>query len=180
MVKVDGEQLINNRLSVILSEAWNKLSVPGNPQPYESWTQEGITLDHLRFWAAVRPGQELITVRTSTVMVGQKASRLPTYTAGMPPDQLVVLFETLYAADGSIVKTTRVGPAMFAGKKGIRFEFTGVGKRDGVQFNGVGWASVHNNDLYAATFVAPKLSFFDRLRPKAESVVSTAQIRDAQ
>jgi hypothetical protein len=43
--------------------------------------------------------------------------------------------------------------------------------------NGVGWVSQRKGELFAATFIAPKLSFFPRLLPKAESIVRTAQIR---
>jgi len=32
-------------------------------------------------------------------------------------------------------------------------------------------------ELYAATFVAPRLSFYERLVPMAEAVVKTARIR---
>lgn len=177
MVQVDGEQVINNRMSVQLTEAWNKLSVPGTVQPFEVWTQEGMSLDNLRFWAAIRSGQELMVVRPSSVPIGTKPPRMPTYTAGMPPDQLVALFETLYSLDGSIVKTTKVEPTVFAGEKGIRFEFSCMRKADGVQLSGIGWFSVRNNELFAATFVAPKLSFFDRIKPKAESVVRSARIK---
>jgi hypothetical protein len=31
--------------------------------------------------------------------------------------------------------------------------------------------------LFASTFVAPRLAFFDRLLPKAEAVVATARIQ---
>jgi len=47
-----------------------------------------------------------------------------------------------------------------------------------VQLAGVGWAAVRRNELFAATFVAPRLSFFARLQPKAEAVVRTLRIKD--
>ena len=41
-VKIEGEQLLNKRLSVRVSDAWNKLSIPGMNQPYDAWTQDGM------------------------------------------------------------------------------------------------------------------------------------------
>ena len=178
IVKVEGDQVINNKMAVKLSDAWNKIQLPGNQQPFDVWTQEGLSIDHLRFWAGVAGNQELMKRPPgASVPQGGKAGRVPTYVAGMQPDQLVSLFEALYASDGSIVNMTRVEPALFAGQKGVRFEFAMTRKGDDVQLRGVGWVAVKNNELYAATFVAPRLSFFARLLPKAEKVVSTAQIK---
>lgn len=177
IVKVEGDQVIKNRMAVKLTDAWNKVELPGNQQPFDVWTQEGLTIDHLRFWAAVASNQELIKQPRTSVPQGGKAARTPTYVAGMQPDQLVSLFETLYAADGSIVVMNKVEPAAFAGEKGVRFEFSVTRKSDDVQLRGVGWVAVKKNELFAATFVAPRLSFFPRLLPKAENVVKTAQIK---
>ena len=161
ITKVEGEQVVNNRMAVKVTDAWNKVSAPGTKQPFVMWTQEGLRLDHLRRWAAVTPGQALLVRPAGSVPVGQKAPRVPTYEAGMQPDQLVSLFEVMYSADGSIVSMTKVEPAVFAGEKGVRFEFSVTRK----------------GELFAATFLAPKLSFFPRLLPKAESIVRTAQIK---
>lgn len=177
IVKVEGDQVVKNRMAVKLTEAWNKVELPGNQQPFDVWTQEGLTIDHLRFWAAIASSQELIKLPQASVPQGGKAARMPTYVAGMQPDQLVNLFETLYAADGSIVTMNKVEPAAFAGEKGVRFEFSVTRKSDDVQLRGVGWVAVKKDELFAATFVAPRLSFFPRLLPKVENVVKTAQIR---
>ncbi len=177
ITKVEGEQVVNNRMAVKVTDAWNKVSAPGTKQPFDMWTQEGLTLDHLRLWAAVKPGQALLVRPAGSVPVGQKAPRVPTYQAGMQPDQLVSLFEVMYSADGSIVNVTKVEPSVFAGEKGVRFEFSVTRKGDDVLLNGVGWVSQSKGELFAATFLAPKLSFFPRLLPKAESIVRTAQIK---
>ena len=56
--------------------------------------------------------------------------------------------------------------------------------RDDLNMLGVGWVAVKpdpmwGEELYAATFVAPKLSFFQRLLPMAEDVVKSARIKAA-
>jgi hypothetical protein len=73
---------------------------------------------------------------------------------------------------------TRIEPGQFAGEKGLRFEFSVARKRDDVQLLGVGWVVVRNQELFAATFVAPKLAFFPRLMPMAEAVVKTARVKE--
>lgn len=175
-VKIEGEQLVNQRLSVKVSDAWNKLSVPGMNQPYEAWTQDGMALDQLRFWAGIKAGQALVTAPPSPP-AGQTAPRVPTFRVDMPPDQLVRLFELVYAIDGSVVTIEKVEPAPFAGDAGIRFEFAIVRKSDGVHLHGMGWIAVRKEELFAATFMAPRLSFYARNLPKAQAVVATAVIK---
>jgi hypothetical protein len=177
IARVGGDQVINGKLVVHVSEAWNKINDPWDGAPYDMWTQEGIPLDHLRLWAGVRPGQALVAKPTILFRApGEKDPRYPTFTAGLPPDQLVNLFETLYANEGP-VQVTRIDPTVFAGQKGVRFEFTLARRADDVTLQGVGWAAVHQDELYAATFAAPRLTFFKRLLPMAEAVVKTARIR---
>jgi hypothetical protein len=177
VVKVDGEQVVNGRLSVKLTDAWNKLSLPGGRQPYDTWTQEGLWVDQLRLWAGVRSGEALMQLPPGAAQAGQKAPRLPTFQAGMAADQLVSLFEVLYSNDGSQVTMTKIEAADFANQKGVRFEFTILRKRDGLPLHGKGWVAVRNNELFAATFVAPRLNFYPTLLPRAEQVIGTARIK---
>jgi hypothetical protein len=177
VVKVEGEQVVNQRLVVKVTDAWNKLTTGGQGQPFEAWTQDGLMLDHLRFWAAIKPGQTLLVAPSVPVGSGRRAPQVPTFRAGMSADELVALFELVYAADGSLVTPGKVEPVRFAGEAGVRFEFAVVRKSDGVQLRGVGWVAVHQGVLFASTFVAPRLAFFGRLLPKAEAVVATARIQ---
>lgn len=176
VVKVEGDQVVNGRMRVRLTDAWNKVTPAGGDQPYESWTQEGLALDQLRLWAALPAGRNLVAP-PKNVPSGQTAPRVPTFTTGMQPDQLVSLFEVLYAIDGSMVNVGKVEPTVFAGEKGVRFEFAVTRKSDGVQLSGIGWAAIRKDELYAASFVAPRLSFFSRLAPMVERVVKSAQIQ---
>jgi hypothetical protein len=96
----------------------------------------------------------------------------------------VSLFEELYATAGT-VSVTKMEPALFAGQKGVRFEFTLARRSDDLDMQGVGWVAVREDptwgeELYAATFVAPRLSFYQRLLPMAEAVVQSARIRSTR
>jgi hypothetical protein len=182
MARMEGEQVVNERLAVQVPSAWNKIVDRWVTDPYDTWTQEGVPLDHLRFWGAVRPGQPLMVKPAMySTAPDAKEPRVPTFRMGMTPEKLVGLFEELYATAGT-VNITRMEPAVFAGQKGVRFEFTLARRRDDVTMQGVGWVAVrpdpsYGEELYAATFVAPKLSFYPRLLPMAEAVVKTARIK---
>jgi hypothetical protein len=177
IAKVEGDQVVNNKLVVHVPAAWNKVTDPWEKEPYDIWTQEGIPLDHLRLWGGVKSGKALVAKPTVLFRApGEKDARYPTFVTGLPPDKLVSLFESLYAHEGT-VQITRIDPAVFAGAKGVRFEFTLARRADDLTLKGVGWAAVHNDELYAATFAAPRLAFFDKLLPMAEAVVKTARIR---
>jgi hypothetical protein len=180
--RMQGDQVVNERLVVHVTQAWNKVSDPWDVDPYDTWTQEGIPLDHLRFWGGVRPGQTLMTQPALfSREPDAKQRRVPTFRAGLTPEKLVSLFEELYATAGTVT-ITKVAPAEFAGQKGVRFEFTLARRRDDLTMQGVGWVAVrpdpvYGEELYAATFVAPRLSFYQRLLPMAEAVVKTARVR---
>ena len=180
--RMHGEQVVNGRLVVEVGDAWNKVSDPWDVDPYDTWTQEGVPLDHLRFWGGVHPGQPLMTKAAPfTRAADAKDPRVPTFRAGLGPERLVSLFEELYASAGAVT-ITRIEPTVFAGQKGVRFEFTLERRRDDLSMRGVGWVAVRadptwGEELYAATFVAPKLAFYDRLLPAAEAVVKTARVR---
>ena len=180
--KMDGQQLVNERLAVTVPGAWNKVVDRMEVPPYETWTQEGIPLDHLRFWGGVRPGQPLMVKYASYSRADDaKEARVPTFRPGLTPEKLVSLFEEFYATAGTVT-ITKVEPAVFAGQKGVRFEFDLSRRRDDLDMKGVGWVATrpdatYGEELYAATFVAPKLSFFKRLLPMAEEVVKTARVK---
>lgn len=175
VVKVEGEQTLKGRLTVRVGQAWNKVAVPGEAQPFESWTQDGLALDHLRLWAGMRPGEALMA--GAQPAAGQRAARVPVFRAGMAPDQLANLFEVLYSADGSQVQVTRIEPAPFVGEQGLRFELAIIRKRDEVQMSVVGWAAVRRDELFAVTYAAPRMGFFPRGRAGAEAVAASARIR---
>jgi hypothetical protein len=182
MSKMEGEQVVGERLVVHVPGAWNKVVDRSEQPPYDTWTQEGIPLDHLRLWGGVRPGQPLMTKwATYSRAEDAKERRVPTFRPGLTPEKLVSLFEELYATAGA-VSITRVEPAVFAGERGVRFEFTLARRSDDLNMRGVGWVAVRpdpvwGEELFAATFVAPRLAFYDRLLPMAEAVVKTARVR---
>jgi hypothetical protein len=181
MTRVEGDEVVNDRLVVHVNQAWNRINDPWEGELYDTWTQEGMPLDQLRIWGAVKPGQTLMN-RIVTYSRGEdsKDPRVPTFKENLPAEKVVSLFEELYANEGA-VQVTKVDSAAFAGQPGVRFEFTLDRRADDLVLKGVGWFSIRHTpngeELYAATFMAPQLAFFDRLLPQAEAVVKTARIK---
>ena len=182
MTRIEGDEVVNEKLVVHVSEAWNRINDPWEGESYDTWTQEGLTLDQLRIWGALKPGQALMNKpQFYSRGADSKEPRVPTFKTGLPAEKLVSLFEELYANEG-VVTVTKIDRGAFAGQPGVRFEFTLERRVDDLTLKGVGWVAVRTSpetgeELYAATFMAPKLAFFPRLLPMAEAVVKTARIK---
>ncbi|MFM7330696.1 MAG: hypothetical protein ACKO1L_03395 [Brachymonas sp.] len=175
IVKVEGEQMINSKMSVKLPQAWNKVNLPGSQQPYELWTQDGVFVDQLRFWAGINSGANLVLAPQKNSQ--GKAPRVPMFTAGMKLDQIASLFEQMYAIDGSAVTIDKVEPATFGSQQGVRVEFSVLVQGSNLQIKGIAWAAEHKGQLYATSYAAPRLSFFPRYLPQVQEIAKSAVIK---
>jgi len=162
-----GENLVGGRVSLNLDAAWNQVNL-GNRKAV-LWTQDGVPLDALEFWVGIKDGDTLAEV--------PKDKRPLVFKPGMPPHELVALFEGLYGRDGSTFKLLKLAPADFLGGKGIRFEYEVVRKSDDVTVLGVAWAVVQGSELFAMTFTAPRLGFYARHLPKVEQAAASARLK---
>lgn len=176
IMKVDGEQAINAKMVVKLPQPWNKVNAPGGQQPFELWTQDGVFVDQLRFWAGVNGGASLVTPPPKNAQ--GNAPRVPVFTAGMKLDQLASLFEQVYAVDGSAVTIDRIEPAQLGNQPGVRIELSIV--RAGgnpVQLKAAVWAAESKGQLYAVGFAAPRLGFFPRYLPQVQEMARGVVIK---
>lgn len=175
IVKVDGEQTVNSKMTVKLPESWNKINLPGSQQPYELWTKDGIFVDQLRMWAGINTGANLVVAPPKNSQ--GKAPRVPVFTTGMKLDQMASLFEQMYAIDGSTVTLDKVEPASFGAQQGVRVEFSVVVQNSNLQLKGIAWAAEHKGQFYATSYVAPRLSFFPRYLPQVQDIAKSAAIK---
>ena len=175
IVKVEGEQNINSKMTVKLPQAWNKINVAASQQPYELWTQDGVFVDQLRIWAGINNGANLVVAPQKNSQ--GKAPRVPVFTSGMKLDQMASLFEQMYAIDGSAVTLDKVEPSTFGAQQGVRVEFSVVVQSSNLQLKGVAWAAEHKGQFYATSYVAPRLSFFPRYLPQVQDIAKSAVIK---
>jgi hypothetical protein len=176
IVKVEGEQVINSKMAIKLPQAWNQISKNATRQPYELWTQDGVFVDQLRFWAGVSSGTGLVIAPPKNAQ--SKAPRIPVFNTGMKLDQMASLFEQIYAVDGSVVTIEKIEPTTFAAQQGVRVEFSVVRQgENSLQLKGVAWAAESKGQFYAISYAAPRLSFFARYLPQVQEIAKSAVIK---
>jgi hypothetical protein len=164
-----GDTVVADRVAVNIDGAWNQLNLPGTATA-ATWTQDGITLDLLQFYVAVKDGVVLAPTAA-------KEQRPLVFKAGMQPHEIVALFQGLYTRDGSTFALDRLEPADFLGGSGFRFQYTVVRKEDDVKLSGVAWGAVRGNELFAMTFTAPRAGFFPRHEKRVEQIAKTARLK---
>jgi hypothetical protein len=166
-----GELVLKNRLAVQVDQPWNQFE-RGLGDNTLTWTQDGITVDALRFYVGVKDGE--LIAPTPSEPKGQKPLA---FKAGMAPADVVALFEGLYSRGGSSFTLDRISPDSFGGQAGFRFEFSAIRKADDVRLRGIGWGTVRQGELFAITFTAPRLAFYPRHLASAEAIARSARIR---
>jgi hypothetical protein len=162
-----GETVVADRVAVKLDTAWNQVNLVGNRSVV--WTREGLAIDALQFWVALKDGDALAPA--------VKDQRPLVFKTGMQPHEQVALFQGLMVRDGSTFTLDKLEPAPFLGGDGTRFAYTLVRKADDVKLSGMGWVAVRGGQLHAVTFAAPRLGFYPRLAPLVEQVVASARLK---
>ena len=167
--KIDsGDVAVGDRLQFRVDGAWNHVTSP-LLEPAQAWTMEGLPVDQLLIWSGVKDGEALHPVRSN----GKSFN----FRAGMQPDEIVALFEGTLTRDGSTFKLVKLEPSAFGGGKGLRFEYAMVRKIDNVPLQGVGFATVNGDELFAMLYNAPRLEFFARQSGRVEEIAKSAKVK---
>lgn len=166
-----GDTVLRNRLTVTVTTPWNQFERGlGDNTPV--WTIDGITVDALQFYVAVKDG-ELIAPTPSE----PKGLTPLAFKAAMQPADIVSLYQGLWTRDGSAFTLEKIEPAEFAGGPGFRFEYQLVRKLDDVRLRGIAWGAVRNGELFLINYAAPRLGFFPRGIGAVEALVKTARVK---
>lgn len=172
MLKVaQGDVVLKERLSLNVAKPWNQFE-RGLADNTPTWTNEGVTVDALKFYIAIRDGQEIAALPAQA-----KGIQPLVFRASMQPAQIVALYESLLTRDGSSFALDRLEPAEFLGEKGFRFEYSLNRKIDDVPMKGVGIGVIRRGELYVIHYSAPRLVFFARYLPQVEAIARSAQVR---
>jgi hypothetical protein len=166
-----GDVVIKERLTVKVDKAWNQFG-SGFGENVPTWTQDGFTVDALRFYVGMKDGDLLAPTPSEP-----KGTKALAFKSTMQTADIVALFEGLYSRGGSSFTLDRVEPQAFAGGSGFRFEFSSVRKFDDVRLKGIAWGTVRNGELTVITYTAPRLAFFDRHVKSAEAIAGSARLR---
>ena len=165
----EGEAtVVGGAMVVTADKGWNHMAVID--RPWTTWTHDGPAIDELRFWAGMNDGEAIAPT-------AHDDQRPLNFRRTMQPHELVALFASLQARDGSAVTLQKVEPARFVGVQGVRFRFSMLRLSDDMRLSGVGWAAVRGDQLYAMTFVAPRLDFFARHEAQVERIARSAKAK---
>jgi hypothetical protein len=167
-----GDRGVGDRMTVKLEGAWNHIDAPGMG-PAQHWTMEGLPVDQLTLYSGIKDGQ----VVHNPQMVGAE-KRTFSFRSSMQPDEIVAMFEGMMTRDGSRFSLVKMEPAMFGGRKGFRFDYTLVRKRDSVLLNGFGYGAVSKGELFAILYQAPRLHFYPMYSARADQISRSALIKE--
>jgi hypothetical protein len=172
--KIDaGQHTVGSRLVFNLDGAWNLVNVPGQ-RAAEIWTMEGLPIDQLLVYSGVKNDEDISL--NSALAQAEPQKRPSKFRSSMQADQIVALFEAMYTRDGSIFTLTKLAPAIFAGRKGFRFEYSITRKLDSALLSGIAYGAVDAGELFAIVYVAPRLTFFPRHLATIERMASSARL----
>ena len=163
-----GDTVVGERLQVTIDGSWNHITLP-NAGPAQIWTMEGLPVDQLRIYSGVKDGEVIHDTRNSNL-------KSFSFRSNMQPDEIVSMFEGMLTRDGSTFSLVKLEPASFGGGKGMRFEYAMITKEDNLPLSGVGFATVHNGELFAMLYQAPRLAFFARHQARVEQIARSAKI----
>jgi hypothetical protein len=163
-----GRATIRDAMTVQVDSPWNRFE-RGVADDTTVWTQEGITVDALQFYAGLKDGD----------LIAPTPKDLPdpkplAFKSNMRPEQIAALFEALHTRDGSRFELVTIGPDQFVGTNGFRFEFNVTRKVDEVRLRGVAFGAVKQGKLYLISYTAPRLVFFEKYRPQVEAIARSA------
>jgi hypothetical protein len=165
-----GTNTVGERLSIEIEGNWNHLDFPGI-KPAQVWTMEGLAVDELMIYAGIRDGEAMHPASTG----GKKKDFV--FRSGMQTEEVVALFEGVLSRDDSTFKLLSLKPYAFGGKRGFRFDYQRIRKLDNVQLRGIGFGAVHDGQLFALLYHAPRLTFFPRHQARVEAIANSAVIR---
>lgn len=161
---VSGEMTITPRSD------WNLASGKLGKQT-STWTQDGFELNSLQIFSGIPAGQPLYKERD------KKRNPLPKFDPNALLPDLVDLFERSFRAQYQVSDFTvvEVKPVAFGDQKGVRARFQySLPDDELVRFGEVRLA-VKNGKLYAISFTAPSLHYFDAGLVEALLIMDSAK-----
>jgi hypothetical protein len=154
--------------------AWNRWTVRPSKRG-ETWTQDGVALNELQFFAGVLPGEAVWRERR------KKDEPLPKFRAGMLAPEIVGIVEGSHRIllGTALFEVEAVEPATFLGAKGVRFAYRYTVPDEEVRRRGEGRATVIGGKLYLITFAAPAIHYFDAGIGEARAIMDGARLAAA-
>jgi hypothetical protein len=163
--------IANSTMKVTPKSEWNRWSSRPSSNG-EIWTQDGLSLNELTFFAKLSAGDTLYNQTDSF------NNPLPKFRKDMLPTDLVELFEASnrILLQSSVFKVDGAEPAKLGGYSAVRFQYSYASEADGLIRKGEGVAANIDGKFYMVNFVAPQIHYFDRDLPEFREIVASISI----
>lgn len=162
-------------LQVTAQDSWNVLPAAMTPfarKGAQVWTRDGVLLDRLMIIPSVPEGEPLFSEP-------DKAIALPRFKADMLPDEIAQFTESslvkLLGEGGTVVKTANLRPARFGEQRGVMFDLRAT-LTEGPAYRGTAGAFIASGQLNMVLFIGADPHYYDRSRPAAEAVITSARL----
>lgn len=159
-----------SKLLVTPTPEWNRWSARPSKKG-EIWTMDGLALNELTFLGGIAPGEPLLKERN------KKDEPFPKFNANMLAPDIVAMFEGTMRIllKTSLFTIDNVEPTTFAGKPGVRFNYTFAVQGDELRRKGEARASIVDGKLYLINFQAPAIHYYDAGIESARKVMESAR-----
>lgn len=172
-VEPDVEAVVADGVIVVKApDGWN-LSTARPSQRGDRWTRDGLALNELTFFAAIREG-EAIYYQPAAI-----EQDLPKFRSKMLLTDLVELFENTnrIVLGTSVFSVAKVEPSRLGQHAAVRFSYSYAAQDEGVTRKGEAVAAIINGEMYLVNFVAPAIHYFDRDIAEIRQMIATLQLR---
>ncbi len=164
-----GPNPAGGRLMIDSDMEWTRISA----SRHQVWTIDGELLNRLYLIPNVREREY--------IFLGQRQSRRrpdgPYYHRGMRADELRDLIADGLRAAGAVnVVDKNLRPADFAGREGLRFDFS-LSNEEGLKYQGMAAAFEHERGLALAIFMAPSEYYYPRDAARVDRMLGTLRMR---
>ena len=169
-VKDPVAKVAKKTMSVTPAGAWNKSSSRPSKRA-ESWTIDGLALNDLTFFGAIKDGEPLFREQH------KKLKPLPKFSASMLPTDLAEFVESSARnlVDTPLFTTEAVEPATLGGHPGVRMRFRYTAS-DELERKGEAVAAIVAGKLYVVSFDAPAIYYFDKDIARVRQMMASVTI----
>ena len=150
------------------SNAWNAVPALERVGSYPTWTKDGIALNSITFFPAVKDGKPLFK---ST----KKETHSP-FTADMLPNEIVEIVEASLAKELGAVITNRGGlkPLSIAGGPGFQFNFDFV--QNNIPRRAFVAGAIKSGSLHLIFYQATRLYYYDKYLQDVMAMASNMKL----
>lgn len=164
-----GPNPAGNRLMIDSEMEWTRITLPRA----QLWTIDGELLNRLYLVPSVRERDYIFLGRRQTA----RRPDGPFYHRGMREDELRdLVLDGLRAAGAVNVQGSNLRPVSFAGRDGLRFDFSAANE-EGLKYQGMAAAFEHDKGLALAIFLAPSEYYYPRDAAKVSRMLDTLRWR---